>query len=194
VAGGAPKKYVSGCWVEGFIAARTCLADTPAPRNDRISEQEIEQEAEAIYKPLNRFNDKKEGVFPHEMEIKLQKLMDEYAGGIYTFYEIHGRRLDIARRLVAELKTDVAQLLARDFHELNLCCEVIERIEVAEVVLAHLAARKETRWPAYQTRIDYPERDDTSWLCFLNSVRDPGSGEIRVFTRNYNPEELLKGL
>ena len=194
VAGGAPKKYISGCWVEGFIAAKTCLADTLTPRNDRISEQEIEQEAEAIYKPLNRFNDKKDGVFPHEMETKLQKLMDEYAGGIYTFYEIQGRRLDIARKLVADLKDDAEQLLARDFHELNLCCEVVERIEVAEVVLAHLAARKETRWPAYQTRIDYPERDDSNWLCFLNSVRGPGSDDIRVFTRSYNPGQLLKGL
>jgi adenylylsulfate reductase subunit A len=71
---------------------------------------------------------------------------------------------------------------------------VLERIDVAEVVLAHLEARKETRWPAYQTRIDYPERDDTHWLCFLNSVRDSGSGEIRVFTRPYHPSTLAKGL
>jgi adenylylsulfate reductase subunit A len=159
-----------------------------------VSDQEIEHEAEKTYEPLNRFKEKKDGFFPHEIETKLQKLMDEYAGGIHTFYEIHQRRLDVARRMLGELKGDAAHLVARDFHELNLCREVMERIDVAEVVLAHLEARKETRWPAYQTRIDYPERDDTNWLCFLNSVRDAGSGEIRVFTRPYHPEALLKGL
>jgi adenylylsulfate reductase subunit A len=194
VAGGAPKKYVSGCWVEGFIAAQACLADHAAPVDHAVGDPEIEHEAEKTYAPLNRFKEKKDGVFPHEIETKLQKIMDEYAGGIHTFYEIHQRRLDIARRMLGELKCDAAHLLARDFHELNLCHEVLERIDVAEVVLAHLEARKETRWPAYQTRIDYPERDDTNWLCFLNSVRDPGSGDIRVFTRPYHPAKLVQGL
>lgn len=194
VAGGAPKKYVSGCWVEGFIAAQSCISDSVATANHTVSEREIEHEAQMIFNPLNRFSKKKDGFFPHEIEIKMQKLMDEYAGGIHTFYEIHQQRLDIARRMLGQLKYDAAHLLARDFHELNLCSEVKERIEVAEVVLAHLAARKETRWPAYQTRIDYPERDDGKWLCFLNSVRDPGSAECRVFTRDYHPEALLHGL
>ncbi len=194
VAGGAPKKYVSGCWVEGFIAAQTCLADNAVPVDHAVSDAAVGREAYKIYEPITRFKEKKEGFFPHEIETKLQKLMDEYAGGIHTFYEIHQRRLDIARRLLGELKGDAAHLLARDFHELNLCREVLERIDVAEVVLAHLEARKETRWPAYQTRIDYPDRDDTNWLCFLNSMLDPGSGKIRVFKRPYHPEALLQGL
>ncbi len=194
VAGGAPKKYVSGCWVEGFIAAHTCLSDSVSSTPDGISEREIEKEAEEIYKPLNRYHGKQDGIFPHAMEIKLQKLMDEYAGGIHTFYEIHQRRLGIARRLLGELKADAAHLLARDFHELNLCREVRERIDIAGVVIAHLEARKETRWPAYQTRVDYPERDDDKWLCFLNSVREHGSEESRVFTRSYNPDQLLQNL
>jgi adenylylsulfate reductase subunit A len=96
--------------------------------------------------------------------------------------------------LLGELKADAAHLLARDFHELNLCREVRERIDIAGVVIAHLEARKETRWPAYQTRVDYPERDDNKWLCFLNSVREQGSEESRVFTRGYNPEQLLQNL
>jgi adenylylsulfate reductase subunit A len=194
VAGGAPKKYVSGCWVEGFIAAHACLADNAVPVHHAVSDQEIEHEAEKTCEPLNRFKEKKDGFFPHAIETKLQKLMDEYAGGIHTFYEIHQRRLDIARRMLGELQHDAAHLLARDFHELNLCREVLERIDVAELVIAHLEARKETRWPAYQTRTDYPERDDTNWLCFLNSVREPGSSEIRVFKREYCPDTLLQGL
>ncbi|MBW1823905.1 MAG: adenylyl-sulfate reductase subunit alpha [Deltaproteobacteria bacterium] len=193
VAGGAPKKYVSGCWVEGFIAAKTCLAEIKSRKTRKINEKELKKEAERIYKPLYLYKNRKDGLFPHTMEIKLQKLMDEYAGGISTFYELHERRLQIAQRQLEGLKEDAGQLLARDFHELNLCHEVSERLEVAEVLITHLLARKETRWPGYQTRIDYPEKNDKHWLYFLNSFRDPKSGEIRITKRNYNPNELLKG-
>lgn len=193
VAGGAPKKYVSGCWVEGFTAAKTCLAEIRSRKAERINEKELKKEVERIYKPLYLHNNKKDGLFPQAIEIKLQKLMDEYAGGISTFYELHERRLQIAQKQLAALKEDSEQLLARDFHELNLCHEVIERIEVAEVLIAHLLARQETRWPGYQTRIDFPERDDLNWFCFLNSTRDPESGEIHIRKRNYDPKELLKG-
>jgi adenylylsulfate reductase subunit A len=192
VAGGAPKKYVSGCWVEGFIAAKTCLAEIKLRKTKRINEKELKKEIDRIYKPLYLYKNKKDGIFPQEMEIKLQKLMDEYAGGISTFYELHERRLQIARRQLERLKEDAEQLLARDFHELNLCHEVVERIEVSEVLIAHLLARKETRWPGYQTRIDFPKRDDMNWLYFLNSIRNPESGEIQTVKKDYKPNELLK--
>ena len=193
VAGGAPKKYVSGCWVEGFTAAQTCLAEITSIKAERINEKGLQKEVERIYKPLSLYKDRKDGILPQAMELKLQKLMDEYAGGISTFYELHERRLQIAQRQLKELKKDAEQLMARDFHELNLCHEVAERIEVAEVLIAHLLARKETRWPGYQTRIDFPERDDKNFLSFLNSIRNPEIGEIKILKRDYKPRELLKG-
>lgn len=194
VAGGAPKKYVSGCWVEGFIAATTSLAESSAQKGTQLDEKDLQTEVARVYKPHHRYHDKKDGIFPQEMETKLQKLMDEYAGGIYTFYALHERRLQIAQRQLRELRRDGEMLLARDFHELNLCHEVLDRIDVAEVLIAHLLTRKETRWPGYQTRIDFPDRDDTNWLCFVNSVRDPGSGEIHMIKKPYNATELLKDL
>jgi adenylylsulfate reductase subunit A len=192
VAGGAPKKYVSGCWTEAIIAAQTCLAEIKSRKPEKMPENALKNELERVYKPLFLYNNKKDGIFPKDIELKLQKLMDEYAGGISTFYELHEGRLHIAKRQLEELKNDSAQLLARDFHELNLCHEVVERIEVSEVLIAHLLARKETRWPGYQTRIDFPERDDKNWHCFINSLRDPQSGEIRIIKKDYKPGELLK--
>lgn len=193
VAGGAPKKYVSGCWVEGSLAAKTCLAEINSGKAEQTNETELKNEIEHIYKPFFLYKNKKDGIFPREMETKLQKLMDEYAGGISTFYELHKRRLQIAQRQLEELKEDSKQLLARDFHELNLCHEVIERIEVAEVLVVHLISREETRWPGYQTRTDFPDRDDKNWLCFLNSTRDPKSGKIQITKKEYNPQKLLEG-
>jgi adenylylsulfate reductase subunit A len=194
VAGGAPKKYVSGCWVEGFIAARTCLDDTANANTPGENDGSLQHELARVYKPHTLYRTNKEGIFPQEMEVKLQKLMDEYAGGIHTHYELHERRLVIAQRQLFELRKDTEQLLARDFHELNLCHEVIDRLDVADVLVAHLLARQETRWPGYQTRVDFPDRDDDNWLCFLNSTRNSDSGEITITKQAYDSENLLKAL
>ena len=194
VAGGAPKKYVSGCWVEGFIAARTCLGDNTGRMPAEENESALQQELARTYRPHTLYRTKKDGIFPQEMEIKLQKLMDEYAGGISTLYELHERRLKIAQRQLAELRQDSEQLLARDFHELNLCHEVLDRLDVADVLVAHLLARQETRWPGYQTRMDFPEQDDDNWLCFVNSTRNTDSGEIKITKKEYNPDALLKNV
>jgi adenylylsulfate reductase subunit A len=192
VAGGAPKKYVSGCWVEGFIAARTCLDDIVNNDMPEKNEVSLQQEMSRVYKPYTLYRTNKDGIFPQEMEVKLQKLMDEYAGGIHTLYELHEGRLRIAQRQLLELRKDAEQLLARDFHELNLCHEVIDRLDVADVLVVHLLARQETRWPGYQTRIDFPHQDDDNWLCFVNSTRNSDSGEITITKQSYNPDELLK--
>jgi adenylylsulfate reductase subunit A len=69
---------------------------------------------------------------------------------------------------------------------------VLERLDVADVLVAHLLARKETRWPGYQTRIDFPEQDDDNWLCFINSTRNTDSGEIKITKKEYDPDALLK--
>ena len=43
--------------------------------------------------------------------------------------------------------------------ELMLAHEVIDRLDVAEVLIHHLKFRRETRWPGWQTRMDYPQID-----------------------------------
>jgi adenylylsulfate reductase subunit A len=94
-------------------------------------------------------------------------------------------RLEIALRQLKVLKSQVKYLVARDLHELMLAHEVIDRIDVAEVLVHHLLYRKETRWPGFQTRVDYPERDDQNWLKFVNSKKNLETGEIEIFTRPY---------
>jgi adenylylsulfate reductase subunit A len=94
--------------------------------------------------------------------------MDEYAGGISTFYEVHGRRLETARRELEALEGDLADLGASDLHELLLATEVRDRVLTARAVVEHLFARRETRWPGYQSRVDFPE-SAPSWRLFVNS-------------------------
>ena len=41
------------------------------------------------------------------------------------------------------------------------------------------------------TRSDYPERDDAHFDCFIESRRDPATGEVSTFTRPY--EQIIPG-
>lgn len=189
VCGGAPYKFVSGCWAEGMIAAGAVLNDLRAMGDWREPPMiEVERfatgERERVFTPLERGLRGQGGIRPREMEERLQKVMDEYAGGISTFYETNGHALSVARREVAKMKAQVPHLTARDPHELMLAHEVIDRLDLAECVLLHLMHRKETRWPVFQTRTDYPERDDENWLKFVNSRRT-ADGSLEVIERQY---------
>ncbi len=190
IVGGVPYKFVSGCWAEGIIATRAAVEFTRANKHGKIGTTQVKREMERVYAPLR---DKKAsgGVRPRELEEELQKVMDEYAGGISTFYEMDKKRLLVAHRMLQKLKKQTKNLIAKNLHELMLAHDVIDRIEVAQVLVKHLIFRMETRWPGYQTRLDHPKLDDENWLCFANSRRDPKTGEIKVFKVPY--KQIVSG-
>lgn len=181
VAGGAPYKFVSGCWAEGAIAAENAVEYIKENDSTNYSVESINLEGEynRVFAPIMC----KDGIGPEEMEECLQKIMDEYAGGISRYYEMSDNELKIAEKKIRQLKSQVKYLKAVDFHDLMNCHEVIDRIDIAEVLIQHLLYRKETRWPVYQSRVDYSELNDRDWLKFVNSVyRD---NEIKIIERPY---------
>ncbi|MCS7254510.1 MAG: adenylyl-sulfate reductase subunit alpha [Armatimonadota bacterium] len=189
VAGGAPFKFISGAWAEALIAAESAVQDEKG--NPAISIETIKasdgfvKEIERLTAPFKCSLPAHLAITPKELELRLQKIMDEYAGGISTFYETNEALLKCALKHLKTLREQSQWLVAKTPHELMLAHEVLDRIEVAEVVVAHLLFRRETRWACFQTRTDYPNRDDINWLLFVNSRRDVESGELRVFTRPY---------
>jgi adenylylsulfate reductase subunit A len=90
--------------------------------------------------------------------------------------------LKVARKKLAEMLRDLSSLAASDLHELMNLHEVLDRIDVARVLVEHLMARKETRWPGFQTRLDFPETRE-EWSLFVNSASDPETGAIRIVLR-----------
>lgn len=189
-AGGNPNKFVGGCCAEGKLAARGAISymrgmpPLPAPDTEALA-----REMARVYEPLLRRGE--DGVSPVEMKERLQRLMDEYAGGVSQFYRTNEERLDYALRHIAMLQSQFPYLRARDLHELMQALETMDRVDVAEAVVQHLKARKETRWAGWQTRSDYPERDDVHFDCFIESRRNPATGKVETFTRPY--EQLLPG-
>lgn len=184
VAGGAPKKYVSGAWVEGKIAAKAAVEEVKEVELLQINGNEANKEKERILSCMNG----KEGLSPEELERNLQEIMDEYAGGATAHYELTESKLIIARKKLKESEGKLQLLSAEDRHGLVSCLELIDRFDVAKVLIEHLIYRKETRWPGFQTRTDFPERDDANWLGFINSVYDPVEDRVKIIKRALKKE------
>lgn len=180
VAGGAPKKYVTGCFAEGEIAAQAALEYIKDLDLPIVDKDKIKVELARVFKPLNQQG----GFTPDDFEERLQKVMDEYAGGISVNYELSETKLLKARELLNILQADIqGTLTARDNHELIKAHEVIDRALVARALVEHLLHRRETRWRSYQERLDYPTRDDENWFKFVNSVYDCTKDRIQIVER-----------
>lgn len=114
------------------------------------------------------------GYTPEQLEADMQEVMDRYAGGIsesYAFTEESlaeaDRRIDGLMRRAGEIRVNRPMDLAHYF-------ETRERLLVAKVLIAHLGARKETRWHCFAENESHPDRDDENWLKFVNSVYEDG--------------------
>jgi adenylylsulfate reductase subunit A len=179
IAGGAPKKYVSGAWVEAKIAARAAIEEVKGIELQRVNSKEMGKEKERI----SSFMNNKNGISPAELEETFHNVMDKYAGGATANYELTEPKLQIARKKLKELEGKLKFLRAGNRHELVSCLELIDRFDVAKVLIEHLIYRQETRWPCYQSRIDFPERNDINWLKFINSVYDPVDNRLTIVER-----------
>lgn len=182
VAGGYSYKFVSGCWAEGMIAGENAAKSfETGVYYDTVQAEEEYLRATSFYERKIRGGD---GIEPWQMEERIQRIMDEYAGGLSSFLEMNEERLIRARNELARCETQLPYLIAHDMHQLTAAHEVADRLLVARAVVEHLAYRKETRWPGFQTRLDYPERDDHHWLKFITSVLDE-KGRIIMGERPY---------
>lgn len=191
-AGGNPNKFVGGCAAEGKLAARGAIKyieENGITLTD-LDVAQVRAEVERTFAPLFRGADY-DGISPRAMKDRLQRLMDEYAGGSSQFYRTNEERLDYALKHIAMLQDQFKFLKAADLHELMQANETMDRVDVAEAVVHHLKGRKETRWAGWQTRTDYPERDDENYDCFVETRRDPVTGEVDCFTRPY--AQLVSG-
>lgn len=181
VAGGAPKKYVTGSMVEGERAALTAMQDLQKWSDAPISIELIQQVKQRVYAPFKAVS----GHTVEDIEERLQKIMDEYAGGISSEYRLDENRLLVARQKLRELQVLVGQTPTVDLHQLMGWHELNDRLLVARAVVEHLLYRKETRWRCYQERVDYPDRDDHRWLRFVNSVYSLGEDQFSILERPY---------
>lgn len=179
VAGGCPQKYVTGALVEGEMAAFSALAYSKEQNSESVDEEVIK----AKLNEVNAFIAKQPSLYTiFEVEEAMQKVMDDYGGGIASGYVVNFKKLIMAGEKIDGLIALSQTLKAESLHELMFIYEVIDRLYVCKVLIEHLKARKETRWHSFHEYADYPQKDDINWKKYVNSVYE--DGKVKMIYRN----------
>lgn len=180
VAGGCPQKYVTGALAEGEIAGLSAVKYIDSKESfEKISDEDTNYHLRKTEKYLT---DRHSLYTTEQLEEAMQTVMDSYAGGIKTNYRFNEKQLDIADCKIRQLETLTDDLYAEDFQELMYICELKERLTVCKSVIAHLRARKETRWHSFAENLDYPEKDNRNFNKYVNSRLE--NGEIKIIIRD----------
>ena len=180
VAGGCPQKYVTGALAEGEIAGLSAVKYIDSKESfEKISDEDTNYHLRKTEKYLT---DRHSLYTTEQLEEAMQTVMDSYAGGIKTNYRFNEKQLDIADCKIRQLETLTDDLYAEDFQELMYIYELKERFTVCKSVIAHLRARKETRWHSFAENLDYPEKDDRNFNKYVNSRLE--NGEIKIIIRD----------
>lgn len=192
VAGGAPQKYVTGALAEGEIAAESIAAyvGSDGRRIGEARKKEAPESAENVatdetgrkFREYESHLEAPEGILSiQNVEEAMQKVMDEYAGGIRTDYRYNESRLQLADEKIRKLEELVKTLHASDMFDLLHIYEIRERLVVCRILIAHLRARKETRWHIFGENADYPEKSEAGGR-YVNSYLE--NGKIQIVFRD----------
>ena len=174
VAGGCPQKYVTGALAEGEIAAESVL-DFIKKNSYKEAEKDSSKSKKQEYESY--LQNPESLLTTEQLEETMQKVMDQYAGGITTDYQYNESSLKLADEKIESLMKLCSRLSARDMDDLLRIYELRERLVVSRTVIAHLLARKETRWHSFAENMDYPPKSK-DWFKYVNSRMKDGKIEI----------------
>ena len=193
-AGASGHKCSSGSHAEGRIAAKAMVKFCLDERDQRPELADSVQDlVDQIYRPVRHFLEHRHSttaidvnpsyITPKMLQLRLQKVMDEYVAGVSTLYQTNAKMLEVAERKLALLKEDALKTRAKDLHELLRAWECHHRILTAEAHLKHMQFREETRYPGFYYRMDCNFIDEERWKCFVNSVYDKDTKTWTCFKR-----------
>ncbi len=190
--GGTPHAFSSGSFTEGRLAAKAACKyiDDGKAEGIVVSQKTLDELKAQIFKPLEHYKTYRNEIVagdvnPHYINPqqgldRLQKLMDEYCGGVTVGYMTNEKLLHIGLKKLKIMEEDLESLAAKDLHELLRAWELKHRHRTAECVTQHTLFRKETRWPGYYYRGDAMKLDDENWHVLTVSRRDPETGEYTM--------------
>jgi adenylylsulfate reductase subunit A len=190
--GASSHKFSSGSFTEGRIAAKGMAAYAVDNKTrPTVNQAELDALKAEILKPLQTFATHKGAttdpdinpnyIRPQQFMYRLQKIMDEYAGGVSSQFKTSDKLIEKGLELLDFLKEDAANLAAENLHELMRCWENVHRTFQAESHMRSILFREETRWPGYYFRTDKPNLDNANWLAFCNCTyhKDTGTWEMK---------------
>jgi len=186
--GASSHKFSSGSHAEGRIAAKASISyivdHNEAPNVDLAQVDALKAE---ILRPLETFEQHKDAttdpdinpnyIRPKQFMYRLQKIMDEYSGGVSSQFKTSDKLLEKGMELLGYLKEDSVHLAAENLHELMRAWENVHRMYQADAHMRSILFREETRWPGYYFRADKPSIDNENWLAFCNCTYNKDTGE-----------------
>ncbi len=192
--GASSHKFSSGSHAEGRIvgkaAVKFIVENNTLPNIDMAKVEELKKR---ILQPLEVYEQHKGAstdpevnpnyIKPKMFMFRLQKIMDEYVGGVSSQFTTNKPSLERALELLEFLKEDSEKLAAKDLHELLRCWENVQRLWQAEAHTRTILFREETRWPGYYRRADFPGLDEENWHCFANCRWIPEKNEWEMIKR-----------
>lgn len=192
--GASSHKFSSGSFTEGRIAGKAAITFIlEGPAADRPGEGEVTALTSEILRPLATFAEHGKAstdpdvnpryIRPKQFMQRLQKVMDEYSGGVSCQLATSGTQLQRALELLTLLREDATHLAAASTHELMRCWENIHRLQQAEAHVRSVLFREETRWPGYYLRADKPNLDQENWLAFCNCRFDAETKQWSMIKR-----------
>jgi len=192
--GACGHKFSSGSFTQGRIAGKAIVkfAYDNKDYQPNVSEETINRLKEEVFRPLATYEKYSKYTVTPEINpnyisptmfmLRLQKIMDEYAGGWATGYETSNTLLETALWKLQFCKEDIEKIAASNLHELQRAWENIHRYFTAETHARTLLARKETRYPGYYYKLDYPEVKE-ELKQFVNLKYDAKTGEWKIIER-----------
>lgn len=193
VAGGFPQKYVTGALAEGEIAALDIISKIKLENKENKENQNFSEQSEKIikeYENILNFEKNKINEFSIEdLEEGMQKVMDEYAGGISANYQFNEKQLKLADEKISQLLELSKDVKAEDMHDLMFAYELKDRLLVCKSLIAHLFYRKETRWHTFNENLDHPKTDEKFFKYVNSKLIDD---KLEVFTREIVKEDFYE--
>jgi len=194
--GASSHKFSSGSFTEGRICGKAMVKFAKEnPDLPEVDAAKIEKLKERILLPIDLYEKHKDEttdpdvnasyIRPKQYLFRLQKLMDEYAGGVTTQFKTSDKLLIKGLELLKVLHEDSKKLAANGLHELMRVWENIHRTWQAESHMRTILFREETRWPGYYFRTDCPEMKE-DWKVFANCTYHPEKDEWEM-----NKREIL---
>jgi adenylylsulfate reductase subunit A len=192
--GASSHKFSSGSCTEGRIAGKEAVRfAVDNPTIPAVDAAKIEALKNTILAPMDRFEQFKNAttdpeinpnyILPKMFMFRLQKIMDEYAGGVSTNFTTSNKMLEKGLELLDFLREDAQNLAAPSLHELMRCWENVHRMWQAEAHIRTIMFREETRWPGYYFRSDFPAMKK-DWEVFVNCKWDPQTNKWEMMKKD----------
>jgi adenylylsulfate reductase, subunit A len=193
--GASSHKFSSGSHAEGRIAGKAAIKYiVEKGKEPKVDMAEVEKLKAKILLPLDLWEKHSKEttdpeintnyMVPRQFLHRLQKIMDEYAGGVISGFKTSKALCERGLELMAMLKEDSAKMAARNHHELMRVWENNQRVMQAEAHIRSILFREETRWPGYYFRADKPKMDDANWKCFVNCQYDSKTGQWKMMKKD----------